>query len=193
MEKHSISTLEEFAELFCRNRENYIRMALRYVHVRDTAEELVHEGLVQFLEKRNELPNGSNVEAYYCTLLRHDCLDWLRAREVRLRKEKEIHEESIRLLQHEIAALESYDPNRIFNNEIYEIMNRELARLPELTRYIFLESRFSDSSYEEIADKYAVSKWKVAREVQAALTILTYSLRDYLPTILFFAAIQFFF
>lgn len=40
-------------------------------------------------------------------------------------------------------------------------------------------------TYEEIARKYDISVWKVAREIQTALQVLRHALKDYLPMLVF--------
>ena len=62
--------------------------------------------------------------------------------------------------------------------------------MSELSRNIFISSRFEDLTYEEIAAKYGVSPRKVKREIQKSLEILRVSLKDYLPLILAITILQ---
>lgn len=72
-------------------------------------------------------------------------------------------------------------PNLIFTNEIRGITTRQLKLMPGLTRNIFLDSRSNWLNYDEIAEKYGVSKIKVRRGVHAALSRLRIALKDYFP------------
>lgn len=67
-------------------------------------------------------------------------------------------------------------------NSVLELIGR--TPLPELTRCIFRDNRFEHKTYEEIAQKYGISVWKVAREIQATLQTLRLALKDYLPILL---------
>ena len=69
---------------------------------------------------------------------------------------------------------------RIFSNEVHAIYRRELARMPRLTRDIFLASREYGRTYQEIAVMYGIKVRKVTAEMQRALAILRKALKDYL-------------
>lgn len=183
MEKRPITTLEEFAEAFYENRPRYIRIAQRFIYAREVVEDVVNNSMTHLLERRS-LPAGANVEAYFYTLLHNACLDYLRQRAVHLRKHHQIREDGCRSLQQAIALGESYDPNAICCREVLQILSRELSRFPALTRDIFLDSRFSDATYEDLAGKYAVSTRKVEKEISRVLKRLRISFEYYLPSLL---------
>lgn len=172
-----------FAETFTRDRSKYRNFALRFVHDRDAAEELVSDSFTSLWVKRHELAD-TNIEAYFYTTLKHACLDWLRNRQTRYRIHNEIYEKSYRLLQYDIRSLETFDPNLIFSSEIRDIMLRQLDKMPGLTRRIFLDNRFNNLSCDEIAGKYGISIFKVKRELHTAMCRLRTALQDYLPPIL---------
>ena len=110
-------------------------------------------------------------------------MEWLRKVEKQSRIRNEIYDKSYRLRQYDISSLDAFDTNRIFTNEIRDITVCQLKLLPDITRKIFLDSRFSCLNYDEIAQKYGVSKIKVRREIQRALTKLKMALKDYLPVV----------
>lgn len=172
-----------FAETFTRDRSKYRNFALRFVHDRDAAEELVSDSFTSLWVKRHELAD-TNIEAYFYTTLKHACLDWLRNRQTRYRIHNEIYDKSYRLLQYDITSLDAFDPNLIFRNEVRDIMLRQLDKMPGLTRRIFLDNRFNNLSCDEIAGKYGISIFKVKRELHTAMCRLRTALQDYLPPIL---------
>ncbi len=55
-----------------------------------------------------------------------------------------------------------------------------LMRLPELTRKIFLLSRFDELTYPEIARTLNISTRTVERHMSTAFTALQHSLEDFL-------------
>lgn len=182
MEHTTVDTvLRRFAESFFRERHKYLKFALRFVHNPAVVEDLVNDGFTKFWERRGTIPDDVNVEAYFYTIIKNNCLNWLRDKEAQCRVQNRMLDTSYRLLRYDIATLENYDPNLIFTNEIRTILQEQLDRMPELTCRIFMDNRFHDLSYEEIAKKYNISIWKVSREIQAAMSALRISLRDYLP------------
>lgn len=176
--------LLEFIERFHLTRDRYLRYALRFVHNQHVAEDLVNESFANLWEKRHDLAADTIYERYFYTVIKNICLNWLQSQELHCRIQNRIYDSSYRLLQYDIAMLESYDPNLIFQDEIRAILYEQLEKMPELSRRIFLDSRFGDLTHEQIARKYAVSVWKVAREISSVIKILRISLQDYLPAYL---------
>lgn len=173
--------VQKFAEFFYKDRHKYLRFALRFVHNPTIVEDLVNDSFAKFWEKRDSIPADTNVDAYFYTIVKHNCLNYLRDKESQCRIQSKILDTSYRLLQYDIATLENYDPNLIFTSEIKTILQQQLDKMPELTRMIFMDNRFNDMSYDQIAQKYNVPVWKVTREIQSAISSLRVSLRDYLP------------
>ena len=176
--------LAEFVENFHKTRDRYLQYALRFVHNPDVAEDLINESFANLWEKRSSIPDDTIIERYFYTIIKNVCLNWLRNRETHYRVENKIYDASYKLLQYEISMLENFDPNQIFTNEIQEILTEQLAKMPALTRQIFMDNRFSDLTYEEIAAKHSISVFKVTREIHTAISLLRISLQDYLPAYL---------
>lgn len=183
MKETTAAAIVSFVEAAQKNRVKYRNFALRFVHNRDVAEELISDSFKRLWEKRDEV-DIENIEAYFYTSLKHACLDWLRSRQMHCKVHNEIYDATYRLLKYDIATLEKFDPNLIYANEIRDIMHRQLNEMPRLTRRIFLDSRFNDLSYDEIAGKYGVSIFKVKREIYTVTHRLRTALQDYLPPIL---------
>lgn len=173
--------LQQFCKSFYKNRYKYTHFVLRFVHNPDAVEDLVSDSFANLWEKRKNIPHNANIEAYFYIIMKNNCLNWLRNKEVEYSARNEMQSVSSRLLQYDIATLESYDPNLIFTNEIRNILQDQLHKMPALTCKVFTENRFNDMTYDDIARKYNISIWKVAREIHAAMTVLRVSLQDYLP------------
>lgn len=177
------SGCHRFLELFCRNRPKYCRFAVSFIRDQHAAEDLVNDSFLQVWEKRTELEDN-NIESYYYTILKNCCLKWLRKRATHCKAHQRIYDDSFRMLLLDIRSLDAYDPNLIFRNEVQAIMQRQLNRMPDLTRKIFTDNRFHNLSYEEIAKKYGINKSKVVRDIESALCSLRIALQDYLPAML---------
>lgn len=173
-----------FCDSFHLERQKYVNFAARFVRDRNAVEDLINDSFVAFWENRETLAADAVCEAYFYTIVKNRCLNYLRDRQTHSRIENRIHDTKARLRQYDLTALENYDPNLVFVSEIRVILRRQLETMPELTRCIFQDSRFENMTYEQIADKYRISIWKVAREIQTALNILRPALKDYLPLLL---------
>ena len=73
---------------------------------------------------------------------------------------------------------------KLFENDIAAILERELARMPARTSSVFHASRVEGKTYKEIAEAQGIPVRTVTREIQTALTLLRKSLKDYLPAVL---------
>lgn len=174
------AAIQAFVESYSRNRPRYRNFTLGLVHNTDAADEIVDNTFAHFWEKREEI-EVEKLEPYFYAALKNNSLEWLRKEENQSRIRKEIYDKSYRLRQYDISSLDVFDPNLIFTREIRDITIRQLKLLLGLTRNIFLNSRFNCLNYDEIAEKYGVSKIKVKREVHAALSRLRIALKDYFP------------
>ena len=183
MKDEILDTLKEFENAFPLNQKKYQNYALQFIHESNDAKDLVNDSFAKLWEKRSEI-SDSNIEAYFYTIIKNNCLDYLRKKAIRNRVHQQIQKNSYSLLQYDIASLEAFDQNPIFSSEIREIMRQRLKTMPKLAAKIFMDSRFSNLSHEEIAAKYGVNKLKVKREIQSVLSSLRISLHDYLPVLL---------
>lgn len=178
------TNIRKFCDTFHQERVKYVNFALRFVRDRSAVEDLINDSFVTFWERRESLAADTVCEAYFYTIVKNKCLNYLRDMQTRSKIRGDIQDTSCRLMEYDLASLESYDPNLIFSSEIQTILEKQLRSLPELTRCIFHDNRFEHKTYEEIARKYGISVWKVAREIQSALQTLRLALKDYLPMLL---------
>lgn len=86
-------------------------------------------------------------------------------------------------MRQNIATLEANMPSTIFMSEVSEIIRRELARMPERTRKVFVAHRFQDMSYAEIARLYHLSQGQVQSDIRSASRQLRAALKDYAPLV----------
>lgn len=173
-------TLKEFENAFPLNQKKYQNYALQFIHESNDAKDLVNDSFAKLWEKRGDI-SDSNIEAYFYTIIKNNCLNYLRQKAIRYRVHQQIQDTAYSLLQYDIASLESFDQNPIFSSEIREIMLEQLKKVPELSSKIFMDNRFSNLSYEDIAAKYDIPKFKVRNIIQSVLSCLRISLQDYLP------------
>lgn len=169
-----------FCEQYPKNRQKYLRFALMFVRDKAAVEDIVNDSFMKLWENRDSLACVTNLEGYFYTIVKNNCRDWIRNRQTHLKIQHDIHDSNYRLLQYDLSTLDEYDPNMIFAGEIHAILRQQLEKMPKLSREIFIENRFNNMTYENIAQKYDVSVRVVTREIQAALATLRISLSDYL-------------
>lgn len=173
-----------FEELYTQYRAAFVAVALRYVQNRMVAEDIVSDCFVTYWENRN----GQVVEhipSYILTAVRNRCLDWLRSQLRHAQAHTDIQSAETRLMRQHVATLEANMPRTIFMTEVSEIIRRELLRMPERTRKVFVAHKFEAMTYAEIAQLYGLSQGQVQSDLRAASRQLRTALKDYAPLLTF--------
>jgi RNA polymerase sigma-70 factor (ECF subfamily) len=84
------------------------------------------------------------------------------------------------VIRESIRALENNDINKLFSQEIEDIVTRALATMPELASRVFAAHRYHGMSYSDIASANNISEIKVDTEMRRALKILRSALKDFI-------------
>lgn len=182
--KTNIVTSTQFGQIFSEFKPRFISIAYRYVRDAETAQDIVSDSFMAFWEIRDTLPDDVNVPAYILTIVKNRCLNHLNAELRHLRAEKNIHTTQKRLLQADIRSLSACDPDLLFSGEIGQMLERAIAKMPPMTRSVFMNSRYEGLTYKEIAAKLGISVSHVNFEIRRALDILRVELKDYLPAVI---------
>ena len=181
----AVMTTADFGRLFTAYRMRFETIACRYVRNAAVAEDLVSDSFMAFWENRMRLSADINLQAYILTIVRNKCLDWLRAQSLHLKIEQEVYQLERRRMDADIRSLQAFNPEEIFSEEVARIVRQSLDRMPDLTREVFIDHRFGDLSYKQIADKHNITPRRVEFELTKALKELRTALKDYLPALLF--------
>lgn len=174
----------QFEEIFLEYRPVFIRRAYRYVRDQEIAEDIVSDSFMTFWEGRALLPADVNAPAYIFTIVRNRCLNYLRDKGVHLQAAHNIHSSQRRLVEADIASLTACNPDKLFQEEIFSILQQALAKMPDRTRTVFLKSRFNGMSYNDISGELGIPLSGVHLEIHRGLKILRAELKDYLPVFL---------
>ncbi|MGM9767339.1 MAG: RNA polymerase sigma-70 factor [Candidatus Cryptobacteroides sp.] len=175
---------EDFGRLFLRFKDKYIAIACSFTRDRAAAEDIVTESFTAFWNARDHIELKSSPEAYILQTVRNRSLNYMRDKAVRLRVEGSIREETADGIEMEANVLSEENTDILFGNEIATIFRDFIATMPELTRNIFMASRFEGLTYNEIAARYNITPRKVKRDIQKVLEKMRISLKDYLPAML---------
>ena len=85
-------------------------------------------------------------------------MNYLRQERFHYEKNNSLSELALWELDFKISALSACDPCELYTNEVQEIVNHTLEKLPSKTRQIFFMNRYEDISYPEIAKKLFVNQ-----------------------------------
>ena len=163
----------EFGELYKRYKARFESFAVGYVQDRLIAEDVVTDAFIYYWENRSRLDADCNAAAYILTTIRHKCLNYLRALQVRMRVHNEVGDLQRRVVSENIRSLELCDPQHLFAGEIEKLVRDCMAEMPELTRQVFTARRIHGKSYREIAAECGITERRVETELEKALGKLT--------------------
>jgi RNA polymerase sigma-70 factor (ECF subfamily) len=132
---------ENFKKIYYPYREKLFRVAYLFLSDNELAEDIVQETYLKLWEKRNELHDINNSEAYILLVLRNLCLNHIRWKKDKIKssyEEDALHADSL------IRKIE-------MQNETEIIMNL-IDKLPEQQRQIMMLRHCDGYTYEEIVD-----------------------------------------
>jgi RNA polymerase sigma-70 factor (family 1) len=137
----------------------------------DVCEDLVQELFIDLWTKRNQL-NITSLESYLKVAIRHRVIYYIRTQKATL--DLEVVEELI----------EKYTADsKLLQNDISQLLETNVAQLPEKCRQIFTLSRKEYLSNKEIASRLNISIKTVENQMTIALRYLRTGLTDYLPSV----------
>lgn len=170
-----------FASLFEQFKEPFTLFANSYIRDIAAAEDIYTDAMMQYWEKRHEIPDNTNLPAYILTCVKNRALNHLRHLNVKTEVEEQLFSHNTRELNFRISSLESCDPSDLFTSEVRQIIQDTLSELPEQTRNIFFKSRYENKSNREIAEELNISIKTVEFHISKALKVFRLELKDYLP------------
>lgn len=176
----SFSEIKHFNTLFNEYYRRFILFATGYVKEVEIAEDFVSEAFTTYWENRENLLPNTNPQAYILAIIKNKCLNYLQHQQVHFRVTAELQEHAEWLRQTKISTLEACDPDFLFSEEIQEIIDNTLKKLPQKTRQIFSLSRQQGLTYKEIAEKTHLNQKTIEFHISKALNKLRLLLKDYL-------------
>lgn len=151
-----------------------------YLEDKDEAKEVVQDAFLKLWEIRHDLNPNSNLRNFLFTLVKNNCLNNLKRKQILLK-----HHEKIRWIEmrYQYESLARMGDDYLEINELKDKIDVAIQQLPEHCRIIFEMSRFEDLKNREIAEKLNVTQKTVEAHLTKALKILRKELKDYLPII----------
>lgn len=176
-------TFDELGKHFFANIEAYRLLAYSYVRNDAAAEDIVSDSFLKLWEHKERLdPRKGDYRMYIVQIIKNACCEYIRVNSLHSKIHNHIQDRREWQLQISLRSLESSEiENSLFSNDVEKIIRRELARMPELRRAIFSDSRFGLMTHKEISDKYQIPIRRVTWEITKALDTLKIALKDYMP------------
>lgn len=152
-----------------------------YLEDKDEAKEVVQDAFLKLWEIRHDLNPNSNLRNFLFTLVKNNCLNNIKRKQILLK-----HHEKIRWIEmrYQYDSLARMGDDYLEINELKDKIDVAIQQLPEHCRIIFEMSRFEDLKNREIAEKLNVTQKTVEAHLTKALKILRKELKDYLPIII---------
>lgn len=131
----------EFKQQFLPHHRRLYRMAFRLMGNIQDAEDMVQEAYLKLWNKRNELADIQNTEAYCITLIKNLCYDSLRLAQPEMDSR----------LPEELPLATATDIAReTEQHDAASQLRKLIHRLPQQQRQVMVMRDIGDSSYEEI-------------------------------------------
>lgn len=182
-------TFEDIGKHFFANLESYKLLAYSYVRDKSVAEDIVSDSFVRLWEHKDSLdPRKGDYRRYIVQIIKNGCCEYIRSLNIHTKIRQKIHTAEDWQLQISLRSLgnEEIETN-LFSADVEKIIRRELEKLPELTREIFLDSRFRFLSHKEISEKHGLPIRRVKWEITKVLDVLKVALKDYIPAYIILA------
>jgi len=160
-----------YGELYERHWASLFETAYWHLYDKAAAKDIVQEVFVYCWQKREQIQINESVAAYLRTAVRFKVLNYLKAESVR-EKYQLLAGQALPVITHATGV-------HIALADLQASYHRELARLPEKMREVFIDSRDHGLSINEIAQKRSISPQTVKNQLSAALKKLREALGNF--------------
>lgn len=164
---------EAFKELFFEFFPTLCVYAAKIVGDNETARDIVQEVFFKIWKNRKKIEMESSFRNFIVTAVRNQCTDILRKRTI-----------IDRFATRSPSTMETPEqsPEEIYTiNELEQIIEQAIQKLPPGIRDAFEMNRFKGMTYNEISQQMSLSSKTIEAYISKALNILRVELKDYLP------------
>ena len=151
-----------FETLFKQNFVAVTSYCNKYVRDTEEAKDLAHRAFMKVWEKREAVPEGSNVKALTYRIAHNLSINYIRDHK------KFCDEEELQTVESENSDAD----NDIKAAELEAAVIDTINHMPEKSKKVFLMSRYEQLSYNDIAGQLGVSIKTVEAHISAALKLL---------------------
>jgi RNA polymerase sigma-70 factor (ECF subfamily) len=152
---------------------------IAYQHTQSTqeSEDLIHEVFIDLWNNRKKIKIKKTLSSYIFTALKFKIF--------RLYDKKSVRKKYFdRIKQNDTGSLNVTEMELSFN-ELFDLIEHEIDKLPERCKLIFKMRRLDDYSIEEVAKKLEISTNTVNNQMTKASKILKVKIGEYLNSTFF--------
>ena len=169
--------LQNFKILFESFYPRMVKIALFYLHDRDSAEDIVQEIFTKVWEKNLDLQIGGYLNSYLQNAVKNNCLSYLKHLETKNKAEQEYQY---------IVDMASED-----TESYLERISQLIEQLPPKRRQVLELNIVEQKSYQEIAEALDLSINTVKEHIRKAYAFLRDKTKDEIPKqILYFLLVK---
>ncbi len=168
---------EAYTEIYKRYNGVLFVHALRMLDSEEEAKDVVQDLFVVLWQRRGDIKIRGSLSAYLYSAVRNRILDQI--------SRSRTHDRYIHSLASFIAEGVNGTDHLVREKELSQIIEREVALLPDRMQHIFRLSRSNELSHKEIAEKMNLSDKTVKKQISNALIILRKKLDIAFAVILF--------
>jgi len=159
---------EQYEAIFHKMRDKLYRYALRFVKDGESAEDVVQDVMYKLWQKRQEVDQIENLEAWMMVLTRNRSLDLLR----------KVKDNQVNIDEAYSISDQAPIPDKLMeNSDLMNQLNACLNQLPEKQRTVFHLREIEQMTYEEICvmtgfnlDDVKVSLFRARKHMQRMLS-----------------------
>lgn len=182
-EKFKKGDAQIFEKVFHQYYGKIVGFVQQFIPDEDQAKSIAQETFVTLWTNRRDIRAFENIQSFLFKTSKNNCLNVLRHRKVQQKYNSfYLNEWEHRL---NLEVLNSFKFDSMTFSQLEQILEREIAKLPERCREVFLKKRFEHKRNKEIAEEMGITTKAVEANMTRALKVLRVSLADYFSLLLF--------
>ncbi|MGO4294276.1 RNA polymerase sigma factor [Chitinophaga sp. RAB17] len=163
--------LQAYGEIYEQYWETLYESAYWRLYDKAAAKDIVQEVFIYCWQKREQIQITESIVAYLRAAVRFKVLNYLKSEQAR--------EKYRQLAGRELPEITHSTEETIADADLQASYRRELQRLPEKMRQLFIDSRDNGLSIREIAEKHTLSEQTVKNQLSTALKKLREGLGNF--------------
>lgn len=171
-----------FELIFEKYYERIVGFCIQFIPDREEAKNVAQQSFIKLWLHRDDVMSINGIGAFLYTAAKTECLNFLRHEKYKLAYQKNALQKRENLLNQEV--LKSFRFDKLEYQELEEMIQSALDKLPEKCRQVFMKSRFEYKKNHEIAEELGIAVKSVEGNITRALKFLRKELQDILPLVM---------
>ncbi len=156
-----------------------------YLKEPEEIKDVIQDTFISLWSNRQALTDDTRIYAWLFTVVRNQCLNYIRNKEGRLRLQSALELHESERLRWQAHMVQSFIPESITLSELSQMVDEAVREMPEACGKVFVLSRQEGLSYKEIGEQLNISPKTVENHISKALKILRNKFNDYHYFIIF--------